>query len=94
MTETDIQRYAREVAAVDLDHERNQYTTTLEYRLAHEVVRLLDAVATVSGERDALAAVVEVLRQYYQMQADDDQLYDAFCAWRENPFTTTTPPHA
>ena len=44
MTETDIQRYAREIAAVDLDHERNQYTTTLEYRLAHEVVRLLHAL--------------------------------------------------
>ena len=87
MTETDIQRYAREIAAVDLTTFDLSHPTTAEYRLAHEVVRLLDAVATVSGERDALAAVVEVLRQYYQRKANDDELYAAFCAWRENPFT-------
>lgn len=62
MTETDIQRYAREVAAVDLDHERNQYTTTLEYRLAHEVVRLARILDTLRepNEKVLLAAVEAV----------------------------------
>jgi hypothetical protein len=40
MTETDIQRYAREVAAVDLTTFDPSHPTTTEYRLAHEVVRL------------------------------------------------------
>ena len=40
MTETDIQRYAREVAAVDLTTFDLSHPTTAEYRLAHEVVRL------------------------------------------------------
>lgn len=61
--------------------------------MADEIVRLRDALATVSGERDALANLVEVLRQYYQRKANDDELYAAFCAWRENPFSTK-PPHA
>ena len=55
--------------------------------MADEIVRLRDALATVSGERDALVNLVEVLRQYYQMEATDDALYAAFCAWRDNPFT-------
>ena len=83
MTETDIQRYAREIAAVDLTTFDLSHPSTTEYRLAHEVVRL----------RDALVALVTVLRQYYQRKANDDELYAAFCAWRENPFSTT-PPHA
>lgn len=56
-------------------------------RMADEIVRLRDALATVSGERDALVNLVEVLRQYYQRKATDDELYAAFCGWRENPFT-------
>ena len=55
--------------------------------LIEERNRLRGALATVSGERDALVNLVEVLRQYYQMEATDDELYAAFCAWRENPFT-------
>ena len=62
MTETDIQRYAREVAAVDLDHERNQYTTTLEYRLAHEVVRLARILDTL---REPSEAVVKAAASTY-----------------------------
>jgi len=55
--------------------------------MADEIIRLRNALATVSGERDALVNLVEVLRQYYQMEATDDALYAAFCAWRDNPFT-------
>lgn len=55
--------------------------------LCAEIDRLRDALAAVSGERDALVSLVEVLRQYYQRKANDDELYAAFCAWRENPFT-------
>lgn len=40
MTETDIQRYAREIAAVDLTTFDPYHPSTAEYRLAHEVVRL------------------------------------------------------
>ena len=40
MKETDIQRYAREIAAVDLTTFDPSHPTTTEYRLAHEVVRL------------------------------------------------------
>jgi hypothetical protein len=44
MTETDIQRYAREIAAVDLTTFDLSHPTTTEYRLAHEVVRLRQAL--------------------------------------------------
>lgn len=62
MTETDIQRYAREVAAVDLTTFDLSHPTTAEYRLAHEVVRLARILDTLRepSEKVLLAAVEAV----------------------------------
>ena len=54
---------------------------------AGEGLVLVQEIDRLRQERDALVNLVEVLRQYYQMEATDDELYAAFCAWRENPFT-------
>ena len=60
-------------------HQTHWYDTDA---MADDIVRLRDRLAAVEAERDALAAVVEVVRKYYQRKADDDQLYQAFCTWR------------
>jgi hypothetical protein len=94
MTETDIQRYAREIAAVDLTTFDLSHPTTTEYRLAHEVVRMRAILAALRepSEKVLLAAVEAV--SYGASYAALMRCIPAAVAAAEKETTTTTPPHA
>ena len=105
MTETDIQRYAREIAAVDLTTFDPSHPTTTEYRLAHEVVRLRSAIeqvralhyrVAIQGWKDSCGecSYADGTMSEYPcptLRALDDQRSPFMNRERDTP---TTPPHA